>query len=163
MTAHSAAGISRRAAYQGAMKSITCLALLTVALVAAPVRATTGLETVSGTIRVGALSPQPARMAYNASPANNGVVGYVWALPANADGKTYTLKRTSGVTGTEDLDAYFFTDLASDQGSCDASADLKETKDTETGTVCPSPTQTARYVIIVVKTGLNTNFTFTIA
>lgn len=145
------------------MKSITCLALLTVALVTAPVRATTGPETVAGTIQLGALSPAPARIAYNASSANNGVVGYVWTLPALADGKTYTLKRTAGVTGVEDLDAYFYTTLDSEQGSCAASADLKETQDTETGTICPSMTQTARYVIIVVKAGVNTRFSFTVA
>lgn len=142
------------------MKRITCFLLLTLALAAAPVRASTGPETLSGTITLGVASPTPARMTYNNSSGNNGLVGYAWTLPPAADGKTYTLKRVSGATGMEDLDAYFYTSLTSDQGSCDASADIKQSGDTETGTICPNPAQVARYVVIVMKVGANTAFSF---
>lgn len=117
----------------------------------------------TGTVRVGTLSPSLARALYNASPSYNGNAGFVFSLPPGSDGKTYTLTRTSGPTGREDLDAYFYTSLSSDMGSCDTGQDLKETGSTETGTICPSQSQTAAYAIIVIKAGANTTFSFTVS
>lgn len=137
------------------------VALLAMALAAAPTQAFPGPQT--GTVRLGVASPTPARALYNASTANNGLVGFVFALPSGSDGKTYTLKRVSGPTGLEDLDAYFYSNLDSSSGACDTGQDLRETGDTETGTICPNQNQTARYAVIVIKAGANTTFSFAVS
>lgn len=142
------------------MKRSIVLLVAALALTAVPARAD---QTITGTIRVGALSPTPARLAYNLATSNNGTVGFVFALPPGSDGKRYTLKRTAGPTGVEDLDAYFYTHLNSDMGACDTGQDLKETGSTETGTICPHVSQQGAWAIIVIKAGLNTTFSLTIS
>jgi hypothetical protein len=141
------------------MKRSAVLLLAVLALAVMPARAD---QTTTGTVRTGVLSPTPARLAFNASTSNNGLLGFVFALPPGADGKRYTLKRTSGPTGVEDLDAYFYTRLDSDMGACDTGQDLKETGDTETGTICPAANQNGAWAIVVIKAGANTSFSFTV-
>lgn len=144
------------------MKRTACLLLVALAFAVAPVHAFPGPTT--GTIRIGVASPTPARTLYNSSAANNGLVGYVFALPAGSDNKRYTLTRVSGTTGTENLDAYFYSSLTSDTGSCDAAADITETETgpSESGTICPNPGQVGQYAIIVMKVGLNATFSFSV-
>lgn len=141
------------------MKRSAVLLLAALALTGGPVNAA---PPTTGTVRLGVFTPSPARMLYNASSSNNGLVGYVFALPPGSDGKGYTLKRESGPTGFEDLDAYFYTSLASDMGACDTGQDLKENGSTETGTICPNASQNGAYAIIVIKAGANTTFSFTV-
>lgn len=116
----------------------------------------------TGAVSVSIVSPQAARIARVAG-VPNGVVADVFALPASADGRTYTLKKTGGATGLENPDVYFYqgTDTAIGDG-CTTDA-YESDPATETGTVCPRTQDKAAWAIVLLRVGAQATYTLTLA
>lgn len=117
------------------MKRIAVCAAFAVLAFGAPAH---GATTFShpGSVLLPVVSPQVARAAY---PVRNGVFGDVFALPQNAGGMSYTLKRTSGTTNTENLEVYFYAanpDGGISAASCQDLNAREPDPATETGGVC---------------------------
>lgn len=134
--------------------------LLLLCLVAGPARATP----YSGGILAPVAHPEIAKRTYNQfGPGSNGYVGYVYALPSDADGATFTLKKTSSPPGNPDV--YFYVDDGGKIGSTCSPVSTSEDgylldSDTETGTICPG-SQVAKWAVVVLFSGVNVSFSLT--
>ncbi len=116
---------------------------------------------VRGSVLLPSGSPTVAREVYNAGHRGN-TVGWVFGLPPGADGKSYTLTRTSGVGN---LDVYFYGAGPGGQigDVCNLGVPADDdpvNQDTESGTICPGPVEVA-WGIVILRTGANVSFRFT--
>lgn len=142
-------------------RSLVALAALAVLAALPPARALPPSE--SGTVRLAAATPIVQRLLFNQT-GDNGTVGYVIEIPKSADGKEYVLRKTSGATGRENLDVYFYADLSGSQGNqCnDGTTSSKvpwEPEDQEAGVMCPESERTVAWAIVVLSAGANAGFT----
>lgn len=113
---------------------------------------------IEGRVRLAVASPTIPRTLYRADPDANGWTGYVIALQGNTSGRNYTLTLTDGLTGLEELDAYFYTDLDGTGSPCRVAA--TEEDGSETGVIdCPGGAS-ARWAIVVLRSGADARFTF---
>jgi hypothetical protein len=114
----------------------------------------------SGSVELPAAGSLPARVAYTGSGSNGHVVGDVFRLQPGADGRAYTIARTGGMTGTENLDAYFYTGGEDGPDQQCGRLDAHDGDDgKETGTICPG-SDVAGWAIVVLRSGMHASFTF---
>lgn len=123
-------------------------------------------STETGSIRLPAVAPEAAKRASNhLGDQANGVIGWVVRLPPDADGKPYTLERTTPLPGNPDV--YFYEDDDGRLGEICNPSYAEEgmvglgngyvLSDRETGTICPGP-QVAAYALVVLFSGANVGF-----
>lgn len=118
----------------------------------APARAET---TVPGTV----IAPVPAgpslaRQMYLFSDKLDGVAGDVIGLTPSAEPRSFDLNVTSGATGDEDLDVYFYTSLDGTGAPCARDADATADGGEE-GTMCAG----AAWAIVTLFSGADATFT----
>ena len=114
-----------------------------------------------GSVLLASGTPTIARELYNAGHRGN-TVGWVFALPPGADGKTYTLTRTRGVGN---LDVYFYGLGPDGQIGevCNLGVPVDDdpvNQETESGTICPGPVEVA-WGMVILRTGADASFSFT--
>lgn len=137
------------------MRRIGIILIVALALCAGlPARA----HPVGGRVRAAVVSPSVPRTLYRTAASSNGLTGYVFALSPGSNGKSYTLSLDDGLTGHEDLDAYFYTDIDGTGAVCPRSAQQQGT--TETGTITCGPGRAA-WAVVVLASGADARFTFT--
>ena len=112
----------------------------------------------TGSVHLAVASPSPARMMYAMSGMNNELTGHVFELSPSARGKTYTLTRTRGATGLEDLDVWFYADIGGTGDPCRFTT-LTDDGTTQTGVVCPDD-KSPRWAVVWLNTGAGAGFEF---
>lgn len=123
-------------------------------------------RTETGSVLLPAIAPEPAKRAYNhLGEEANGVIGHVFRLTRDADGKPYTLEKTTPLPGNADV--YFYQDDDGRLGEiCNPSyteegmvglGNGSVLSDRETGTICPGPPEAA-YALVVLFSGANVGF-----
>jgi hypothetical protein len=140
-------------------RSVIGACILAMLSVVAPAEAG-GLE--RGSVRVPVANPAVPNAAWDAKVRANGETGWIFPLNPSADDAEYTLVTTGGLTGVENLDAYFYEDApdGSGPGRICRVAPREQGIHSETGVMCPGP-QVAAWGIVVLTTGANATFTLT--
>jgi hypothetical protein len=116
---------------------------------------------LTGLIKGAAVAPTGPAMAFNAAGAvSNGAIGFVFPVPASADGKPYSLTKTTTAFGN--VDVWFYTDNAGKIGDICSPVVTSEdgtvlNSSTETGVICPG-SQTAAWAVVVLFSGANLSF-----
>lgn len=110
-------------------------------------------DVIVGSVEASAAHPAIPRMLYNASVKLNGYLGFVATLDPSANERSFTLRRMDGATGREDLDVWFYRDIAGTGDPCPRVIDGEEAGG-ESGSVCAG----ARYAVVVLFAGLDANF-----
>lgn len=120
---------------------------------------------LTGTVIGTAVAPAGPKAAYNvAGPLTNGVIGYVFPLLPSADGKPYTLTKTTSLPGN--VDVWFYTDDGGKIGDVCSPVVTSENgtvlnSSSESGVICPG-SQTAAWAVVVLFSGVNLSFSLSI-
>jgi hypothetical protein len=118
--------------------------------------------TYSGSVMLPTVTPAIARTLYQQTESNDHMTGDVFRIPGTADGKKYTLTVTSGATGRENPDAYFYT--ASPDGDYPGELCSIKAQDygpaSETGEMCPGDRERVAWAIVVLRDGARVTFDF---
>jgi hypothetical protein len=122
-------------------------------------------QPATGSVQLPAPSSAAARALYMYDAATNGTLGYAFRLHGNPVAAPYTLRRTGGATGFENLDVYFYSDVADGSGFCVPKV-TRNDYDAETGVVCGDSPGWAIVIIGLgsmggASAGANAAFTFT--
>lgn len=112
----------------------------------------------TGTVQLAVRTPSIARTLYVATGANDELTGYVFAVSPAAKGKTYTLTRTKGATGLEDLDIYFYADISGTGDPC-LFTTVSDDGETQTGVICPD-VKTPKWAVVWLNAGAAAQFAF---
>lgn len=112
----------------------------------------------TGSVHLAVASPSPARVMYSMTGKNDELTGYVFKVLPSAKGKTYTLTRTRGATGLEDLDVWFYADIDGAGDPCRFTT-LTDDGTTQTGVVCPDD-KTPRWAVVWLNSGAASGFKF---
>jgi hypothetical protein len=143
------------------MKRIAaCSALVMLAFIA-PAHAATPYSYKGSVLLPAGIAPTAARGLHNITKSNDHIVADIFRLPADADGKFYTLKTTAGLTTLENPDVYFAIAAANGDPGTLCTQDYHEPDPkTETGSICPKATEQAAWAIVVLRIGAASGFTF---
>jgi hypothetical protein len=106
-----------------------------------------------GSVRTPIAHPAIPRTLYLETQKLNGAFGYVFPIEASQDERPFELRRLSGATGREDLDAWFYRDISGAGDPCPRSIS-SHTESVETGTVCPGAT----FAVVVLFAGADASF-----